>query len=110
MGNKRNRAKMYDHIRVDTMKGHTKRNQEQHVDIEEDPIDVEEDATQVREEIRSSQGTNISSIMINLMEMNEDSLFSQISSEHMVPESTIKLYCKNMWEEYFENKYVVGRA
>lgn len=85
------------------MKGHTKRNQEKH-------IDVEDDATEVVEEIGTSQGTNFSFVMKNLTEMNEDSIFSQISSEHMVPESTIKLHCKNMWEEYFEKKSMVGRA
>lgn len=110
MGNKRNRAKKYDRIRDDSKKGRTKRNQKQLVDVEEDPVDVEDDATEATKEIGTSQGTNFSSILRNLMEMNEDSLFSHISFKHMVPESTIKLHCKNMWEEYFEKKSMVERA
>ena len=47
----------------------------------------------------------------NLVEMDEDSLFREIeSSEHMMPESTIKLHLKNMWKEFFENKSLIGKA
>ena len=27
-----------------------------------------------------------------------------------MPESKIKLHLKNMWEEFFENKYLIGKA
>lgn len=39
--------------------------------------------------------------MENLMEMDEDSLFNEILSKDMIPESTLKLHCKKLWDDYF---------
>ena len=43
--------------------------------------------------------------------MDKDSLLREIESfEHMMPESTIKLHMKNMWEKIFENNSLIGKA
>lgn len=47
----------------------------------------------------------------NLLEMDEDSPFREIESfEHMMSESIIKLHLKNMWEDFFENKSLIGKV
>ena len=47
----------------------------------------------------------------NLLEMDEDSLFREIEScEQMMPKNAINLHLKNVWEEFFENKSLIGKA
>jgi hypothetical protein len=99
MGNKRNRLKKFDRKRDDNMKGYTKRNQD-------DPVEVQEDAIQVEEQFDE----NIPFHMGNLMEMNDESFFSQFSSDDLVPQSTIKKQCKKIWDEYFQSKSLIGKA
>ena len=43
--------------------------------------------------------------------MENDSLFREIESfEHMMPESTIELHLKNMWQEFLEYKSLIGKV
>src|SRR5271156_5760129 len=48
--------------------------------------------------------------MGNLMEMNDESFFSQFSSDDLVPQSTVKKQCKKIWDEYFQSKSLIGKA
>ena len=43
------------------------------------------------------------------MDLDEELLFSQISSKHMVNKKTIKKHCQNMWDEYFKKKVYLER-
>lgn len=92
------------------MKGHTKGSQQQSVDVQDQPINVQETTTQVQDQIGISSSSKLFSGMKNLIEMDEYSLFNEIPSEDMVPKRTIKLHYKKMWDDYFENKSIIGRT
>ena len=101
---KKTRSRKYDRIRDDKMKGHTKRNQNQASKVNEED-EIHED-----KQIGSTDDRKISLGVGNLMDLDEDLLFIQIPSTKMVKENTIKKHCQNMWDEYFKNKSIFGKA
>ena len=110
MGNKKARSRKYDRIRDDKMKGPTKHNQNQFTKVNEEDEIHEEDKIYEDEQIGSFDDRNILLGVGNLMDLDEDLLFSQIPSKYMIKENTIKKNCQNMWDEYFKNKSILGKA
>ena len=84
MGSKRKRSRKYDRIRDEKMKGHTKRNQNQPTEISEEDEIHEEDKSNEEEEIGSSNNRNKLKGIANLMDLDEEPLFNQIPSKHMI--------------------------
>ena len=95
MGHKKGRSRKYDKIRDEKMKGHTKCNQNQPTKVnEEDEIHEEdgiheEDEIHEDEQIGSFNDRNIQLGVGNLMDLDENLFFCQISSTEMVKENTI---------------------
>lgn len=110
MENKRTKSRLYDHKRDDKMKGHTKHSQQKSIDAQDQHDDVQETSNQLRDEIGTGSSPKKISGMENLMEMDEDSLINKIASKDMIPEITLKLHCKKLWDDYFKNKSIIGRA
>lgn len=44
------------------------------------------------------------------MDLDKELLFNQIPSKDMISDNTIRKYCQNMWDEYFKDKSIFGRA
>lgn len=65
---------------------------------------------QVQEQIEPSNRNILDYGMENLMEMDEDSLFNNISAKDMLSGSTLKLHSKRIWDEFFKEKSLIGRA
>ena len=106
IGSKKKREKRYDWVRDNKKKGWTEHNIE--LAIKDPLIEVEEDPIEVPVSSRKFGKYGLG--LKNLMEMDEDSLLREIESfEHMMPESTIKLHLKNMWEQFFEKKSLIGK-
>ena len=110
MGSARKRSKKYDRIRDDKMKGHTKHNQNQPTKIPEEDEIHEEDESNEEEEIGSSNNRNKLKGIENLMYLDEELIFNQIPSKHMINDNNIRKHCQNMWDEYFKDKSIFGQA
>ena len=44
------------------------------------------------------------------MDLDEEQLFNQIPSKHMINDNTIRKHCENMWDEYFKDIRIFGWA
>lgn len=80
MGNKKARSRKYDRIRDDKMKGHAKSNQNQSTEVNEEDEIYDEKKIHEDEQIGSFDDGNILLGVGNLMDLDEDLLFSQIPS------------------------------
>lgn len=61
--------------------------------------------------MESSRKSRKISLGLEKLEMDGEYLLTEIESfRHMMPESKIKLHLKNMWEKYFKNKILIGKA
>lgn len=95
MGNKRTRLQKYDQIK-ETKKRDTTPAQEQ-VPIDDEVVPIQE-----RDVAGPSQSIIFFFGMANLMEMDENTLFNEISAESMVAKRTLKLHSKKIGMNIFK--------